>query len=102
MTRPTKTDNSVTLSAPVRVDGKDVTEITIREPKAGEMRGLLMVQIAQMDTTHLMKLLPRITVPSLSEAQLSDLRLSDFFALSTKAVSFLVPPDQLRQFQANI
>ncbi len=92
-------ETTVTLSAPVMVDGEEVSRISLRGPKAGELRG---VRLTQMDTDALMKLLPRITQPPLSGAQLSGLKLSDFFALAAPAVGFLMPSDQFRQLRETL
>ncbi|TRD18400.1 phage tail assembly protein [Palleronia caenipelagi] len=94
--QPKPAPNTITLSAPVTVDGAEVTEITLREPRAGELRGLSMTQIAQMEAGQMMRLLPRITQPPLSEAQISALSLRDFFGLSAGAASFLVSPEDLK------
>lgn len=96
MTKPVKTTN-VPLSTPIEIDGKKVTEITLRKPKAGELRGLNMVNILQMDITTMFKLLPRITQPPLSEVQLSaEVESEDFTKLAGQTVVFFTGSSQLQ------
>lgn len=89
----------VTLSTPVVIDGKETSFIDIRKPKAGELRGLKLSDILQMDCTAMMALLPRITTPPLDAAQLGELDLADFTTMSVKTVSFFAKPGQLEQMK---
>lgn len=92
--------NAVKLSKPVKIDGQEVQEIVVREPKAGEMRGLKVTGILQMEVDELLKLLPRITMPPLSGPQVADLSPADFTMLGTKALGFFVGKDQVAALQA--
>lgn len=94
--------NTVTLSAPVKIDGKDETKITLRKPKSGELRGLKLAEILMMDVDSMIKLLPRVSVPPLSEFQVADLEPEDLTALSTKVTSFFVNKTQAAQIQASL
>lgn len=88
--------NSVTLTKPVQIDGQTVTEITLRKPSTGELRGLSMVDILRMDVSAMMNLLPRITQPPLSVAQVSsEIDLEDFTELASKTVLFFAKKEQL-------
>lgn len=94
--------NTVTLSAPVKIDGKDETKITLRKPKAGELRGLKLAEILMMDVATMIKLVPRISMPPLSEDQVADLEPEDLSALSTKVMTFFTSKAQAAQIQANL
>ncbi|MBC6416881.1 MAG: phage tail assembly protein [Rhodospirillales bacterium] len=85
---------TVTLDSAVRVDGEDVREIALRCPKAGELRGLMLGQLVNLETGAMLRLLPRITRPPLSEAQLAAMTPADFMALAGEAVLFFVPERQ--------
>jgi hypothetical protein len=88
--------NAVILSTPVTIDGEKVEEITLRKPSPGELRGLSMVDILRMETDALFKLLPRITQPPLTPAQLSrEIEPEDFTELATKTLLFFVKKEQL-------
>ncbi|MBF9049876.1 phage tail assembly protein [Roseobacter sp. HKCCD9010] len=97
----TKKKHDVTLSAAVKIDGKDVTGIDLRKPQTGELRGLKMTDVLQMDTDAMIKLLPRITQPPLTSAQVAALDPADFVALCGKTVLFFAKKSELQALEAN-
>ncbi|MBT2131233.1 phage tail assembly protein [Aliiroseovarius lamellibrachiae] len=88
--------NATTLSKPLKIDGEKVTEITLRKPSPGELRGLALTDILRMEVDAVTKLLPRVTMPPLSPAQIStELATEDFMDLAGKAVLFFVKKEQM-------
>ena len=85
--------NTVTLTAPVKIDGKEVTAIAVRKPKSGELRGVSLTAMIQMEVGALIKVLPRITQPPLSESQCAELDAPDMLALGTRVVGMLTGGD---------
>ena len=90
---------TVTLSQPVTIDGETVTTITLRKPGTGELRGLKLTEILQMDVSTMIRFLPRITTPPLSEAQVSALPPEDFTDMAGKTVLFFARKEQLQTLQ---
>lgn len=91
-----KTDpNAVSLSVPVKIDGKEVSVITLRKPSVGELRGLKLTDILQMDVTAMLNFLPRISQPPLTSQQVAALEPSDFMDMAGKAVLFFVKKEQM-------
>lgn len=86
--------NTVTLETPVKSGGTDVTAVTLRKPKAGELRGLKLAEVMQMDADAMTLLLPRITTPILDPAVVAELDASDFAALAQKVMGFFLPKAQ--------
>ncbi|WP_342595486.1 phage tail assembly protein [Salinicola lusitanus] len=88
-----KSDNEtvITLDYPIKRGSKSVSEITVRKPKAGTLRGVSLTDVLQMEVTALTKVLPRITEPSLSEAELRDIDPADLFQLGGAVTGFLLP-----------
>ena len=66
------------LSTPISRDDKPVHEISLREPHAGELRGIRLFELTQGDAEAVIKLLPRITTPALTPAEANKLALRDF------------------------
>ncbi|MXO64863.1 phage tail assembly protein [Altererythrobacter endophyticus] len=81
----------VLLSQPIERGEQVITKVQLREPRAGEMRGLSMVDVAKLDTDALVKLLPRISNPPLLAQEIEALRSCDLFALATEIANFLLP-----------
>ena len=61
----TGTLKTVTLDHPIIIGVDQVASLSLRRPKAGDMRGLSMVSVAQMDVDTFFDLLPRICTPVL-------------------------------------
>lgn len=85
------TPNTVTLETPIKRQDDTISTVTLRCPSAGELRGLSLVELMNLNTDALIKVLPRITTPTLSEAELKQLSPSDLVQLATEVVGFLVP-----------
>lgn len=88
----TMSTTTVTLKAPVDIDGKKTTEISLREPKAGELRGVQLVQLMAGDMATLAKVVPRISEPPLTENQIHQMSLSDMTSLYTGLSGFFGDP----------
>ncbi|ELO1553962.1 phage tail assembly protein [Aeromonas hydrophila] len=84
-------NKTVTLDQAIQRGDTTITEIQLRKPKAGEMRGLNMTDVVQMDVNALTKLLPRITTPILTEAEISNMDPADLMQLGSEVSTFLVP-----------
>ncbi|MGR3501616.1 phage tail assembly protein [Pseudaestuariivita sp.] len=86
----------LTLINAVEIDGKPVKHIQLRKPKAGDMRGLKMTNILQMDVSAMITLIPRISTPALTPQQVDQMEVMDFTILCSGVLAFFVGPDQVR------
>ena len=83
-------NKTITLDTPIQRGDTTITEVQLRKPKAGEMRGLNMADVLQMDVNALTKLLPRITTPSLTEAEIGNMDPADLLQLGSEVAGFLM------------
>lgn len=92
----------VKLDTPIKRgdDGEVISEVGLRKPNAGELRGLTMADLARLEVNTMLKLLPRITLPTLTPAEVAALQTEDFFALSTEVGSFLLTKADMAGFPA--
>jgi len=87
---PTAGDNTVTLDTPI-VRGKTVIDsITLRKPQSGELRGVHLVDLLNMDVATLFKILPRISHPSITAPEAANLDPADLLACGSKIAGFLL------------
>ena len=86
-----KMSDPITLETPINRGDTTIAEIKLRKPQSGELRGLSMVDIAKLEVETLHTLIPRISVPTLNEADVLELDPSDLFAISTEVAEFLLP-----------
>lgn len=86
-----ETDNVVTLETPIKRGEQLINAVTLMKPNAGTLRGLSLAAVANAEVDALIKVLPRITSPSLTEQEVAALDLADMVALAGKVVGFLSP-----------
>jgi hypothetical protein len=84
------TDNTVTLDTPVKRGKSDITHITLRKPSAGELRGIQLAELIQLDVASLIKVIPRLSTPSLTTPEITNLDPADLLAIGGKIVGFLL------------
>ncbi len=85
---PTET---VELDTPLTRGKQTVAKITVRKPLSGALRGVNLVDVMQMDVLALTKVLPRITDPALTEAEIRNMDPADLVQLGTAVSGFLLP-----------
>ena len=84
-------ENVVPLEKAVKRGEQEITEVTLIKPQTGTLRGVSLAALANSEVDALIKVLPRMTVPSLTEQEVGALDLPDLVALAGKVVGFLSP-----------
>ncbi|HBC8830561.1 TPA: phage tail assembly protein [Citrobacter freundii] len=84
-------ENVVTLEKPLKRGDQEVTEITLIKPNAGTLRGVSLAAVANSEVDALIKVLPRMTAPMLTEQEVAAMELPDLVALAGQVVGFLSP-----------
>jgi hypothetical protein len=84
-------ENVVTLENPVKRGEQMIDQITLIKPSAGTLRGVSLAAVANSDVDALIKVLPRMTAPMLTEQEVAALELPDILALAGQVVGFLSP-----------
>ena len=85
---------SVALNAPIVRGDTSIAAITLRKPKAGDLRGMTLQDVLQSDVTALMKLIPRISAPPLLEHEVAELEADDFAEVGGTVFGFFMTPAQ--------
>ena len=82
--------NTIVLDVPIKRGTTSIAEVTLRKPNAGELRGLSLQRLHQADADELLKLLPRITTPSLTPPECAQLDPADLSEAGGIVISFLL------------
>lgn len=82
------------LAVPINRASGPVAAVTLRKPKAGEMRGLKLGDIINADVGAMITLIPRISEPVLIEAEVADLDPVDIAELAGVIIGFFMTPEQ--------
>jgi hypothetical protein len=85
----------ITLDKPVERGNTKIDSITLRRPGSGELRGVSLMDLAQVSVTALMTVLPRITIPSLTAQEVARLDPADMMQLGIEVASFLATRAEL-------
>ncbi len=81
--------NTVTLDQPITRQGQTIPALNLRKPAAGELRGLSLVSVLQMDVDALAVLLPRITTPTVHKPEVLAMDPADMLAAGIVVAGFL-------------
>lgn len=81
---------TVALDNPIRRGETIIDTLQLRKPGAGELRGLAIADLARLDVSAILKVLPRITTPPISPEEAASLSIEDLFACSTEVGDFLL------------
>lgn len=84
----------VPLDQPIQRGETKIDTLQIRKPGPGELRGLNLVDVAQLDVNALLKLLPRVAEPRINAAEAAALDIADLTALGAEIANFLQPARQ--------
>ncbi|WP_343560430.1 phage tail assembly protein [Kiloniella sp. b19] len=81
---------TVTLENPISLGKKEIKEINIRKPMAGDLRGGISVaKIGQYQWDESAKLITRISIDNIPEEKLEELTGKDCVALMDALATFL-------------
>lgn len=90
--------NTVALDTPIKRGNGFITEVTLRKPNAGELRGVSLAELLQMKVDALQTVLPRITNPILHKQDMATLDPADLVNMGTVVVGFLLTKETKRDF----
>lgn len=85
-----KTERVIFLDEPIKRGEQSINQITIRKPMAGELRGVSLVDLANVNVAALQIVLPRITAPTLTAHEVGRLDPADLLDIGAEVAAFLV------------
>lgn len=86
---------AIDLDVPIVRGDTTIERIELRRPKAGELRGVKLADVLQMDVAALTTIIPRISQPTLTEAEVANLDPADFTQMGGAIAGFLLPRSAL-------
>ncbi|MEX0574367.1 phage tail assembly protein, partial [Enterobacter cloacae subsp. cloacae] len=81
--------NIVILDNPIMRGEQKIEQVTLTKPNTGTLRGVSLAALANSDVDALIKVLPRMTYPALTESEVMRLEASDLILFAGKVVGFL-------------
>lgn len=83
-------EETIVLDTPIVRGETEISTIVLRKPASGELRGVSLIDLAQMDVLSLRKVLPRITTPSLTDFEIGRMDPADLLQCGVAVGSFLL------------
>lgn len=87
---PAVDENTVTLDTPITRGKTTIDSITLRKPSSGELRGVQLVELLSLDVASLIKVIPRISNPSITAPEAASMDPADLLACGNKITGFLL------------
>ncbi|HAI9823614.1 TPA: phage tail assembly protein [Escherichia coli] len=87
-----QTEKTIQLDTPIKRGKTEITEIVLRKPQSGALRGtrLQAIMDMDMDVNAMMTVIPRISSPALTAQEIAEMDPADLTAMSVEVVTFLL------------
>jgi hypothetical protein len=83
-------ENTVELDTPIQRGKQIISTVTLRKPCAGELRGIHLAELLNLDVASLIKVIPRISSPGITAPEAAGMDPADLLAIGGKVVGFLL------------
>lgn len=83
-------ENVVVLDQPIVRGATTIAQIALRKPNAGALRGITLSDLLQMDVNAIVRVIPRISTPTLTEAEVRAMDPADLVDAGSVVASFLL------------
>lgn len=89
---PVKNPNEATveLDSPIERGTNSIKSLHLRKPMSGELRGVSLVDLLNLDVNALRKVVPRISTPSLTDVEVGRMDPADLVEIGTTVAGFLL------------
>jgi hypothetical protein len=94
----TLADNEVELDEPLVRGKQTIDVVAVRKPQSGELRGVSLQDLLNLDVSALLVVLPRITTPTLTQQEVARLEPADLVQLGSKVSGFLLTKRVKKEF----
>ncbi len=78
----------VTLETPITRGKQKITQVSVTKPNSGALRGASLAGLIRLEVNDLHIVLPRVTTPNLTQAEVTSLDPVDLMALGLEVAGF--------------
>lgn len=83
---------TIALTTPIPYGDKTLSEFVFRTPRAGDLRGLKLAGLSEMDVSLVLDLAKRLSNDAITDAQLAELSPYDLIKVTEGLFGFFTPP----------
>lgn len=80
----------IELDEPIKRGEQTIDSVTLRKPQSGELRGVSLADVLQMQTDALITLIPRLSNPSLTATEVRQMDPADLVQCGGEIAGFLL------------
>lgn len=99
MKQPTYSD-PITLEEAIKRGENSIKSITLRKPASGELRGLKLLDLLNGDVNATIRLVPRISEPTLTEQEVAALEPADLLSCADAIAVFLQKKEAAKELDS--
>ena len=85
---------TIELDADIQIGGEHLEKLDIRKPNAQALSGIKIADLLQGDVNAVLKVLPRVSTPTLTQQQAQHLEPCDIAQIGGALMLFLQPKSQ--------
>lgn len=93
---------TINLKVPLKRGDTDVTEITLREPTAGNLRGVHISDLYLGKVDALIVVIPRISEPKITEEEMRRMNVRDLASMAGKVSDFFLSEEEKAEMMATL
>jgi hypothetical protein len=87
----------ITLDTPIKRGETTLSKITLSKPPSGALRGVSVRSVLDMDVDTIIKVVPRISDPKITDAEAALIDLPDLMQMGVALASFFMPKAALAE-----
>lgn len=95
-------ENIITLETPIKRGETEITKVTLNKPNAGALRGTSLRGLLDFQAGDLIKVLPRVTEPALTDAEANRLDPADLLQMGAVIAGFLLTKQAMAEAQDKV
>lgn len=92
----------ITLEKPLQRGDNQITTISLHKPNAGALRGVSLREVFEMNTDAIVAVVPRISDPKITSAEMQQLEPSDLMQLGAALANFMLPPTLIAEAEKQL
>lgn len=85
------TKTTITLQSPIKRGETEILQLEIVKPNASALRGASLRGLLDLQTTDILTVLPRVTMPALTPMETSLIDPADLVQIGAELAGFLLP-----------
>ena len=91
---------TIDLDQPILRGEMVISQVNINKPKTGALRGLSLSDIMKLDVDVIIKLIPRVSTPTIVEHEAANLELVDLMKIATAVIGIFGTAEQRQKARA--